>query len=222
MLTAIGLAVAIAAGVPLPVVALGALAAADPRLALGAVASWAIVVRVRGRTMRDGDDAEARYIAAIAAELRAGASLRVALADAAGRVPELTLERPVRLAVAGVPLDRVAAELSRRLPEHGTSLAVAVRMSGRSGAKAAAVFDALAAQADERRELHRELRSHTAQARLSAAVVGFAPLVFGALVVTVSRDAFADPVALGLVAGGAVLELLGAFVIAVMLRRATA
>jgi len=221
VLRAVGLAVAIVAGVPLPVVALGALGVADPRLALAAVATWAVVVRLRGRPGR-ADDAEARYCAAIAAELRAGASLRVALAHAADRAPELALDRPVRMAIAGVPLSRVATELSGCLPEDGASLAVAVRMSGRSGAKAAAVFDALAAQADERRELHRELRAHTAQARLSAAVVGLAPLVFGALVVAVSREVFADPVALGLVAAGAVLEILGAAIIALMLRRATA
>ena len=100
----------------------------------------------------------------------------------------------------------------------------ALELSAWSGARAAVVFERLAERAAEAAELLREQRTATAQARLSAWVVGLAPLVFTTLLLaaggaqSLGRVGNAGYVIMAIGVG---LELAGLIVVAVILRRET-
>lgn len=123
-------------------------------------------------------NAEARFLAGIASELRAGASLRGAFEAAAQRAPELHLEPLVRLSLAGVPISQLAAGVSDLLLQNGRAAAAAMRIAGETGGKTAAMFESLAQVAAEDRALYRELRAATAQAKVSSLIVGGMPVGF--------------------------------------------
>lgn len=126
---------------------------------------------------------EQRFLSAVHAELRAGASLRWALADAATGHDGQILRASRRLALAGAPYAQIARSL-RRLPGNGRGVAAAVEVSAVSGGKAADVFLSLANRAAAQADLERQRQVLTAQARFSALVVGGLPvlwLAFGGL-----------------------------------------
>ncbi|MDJ0953561.1 MAG: type II secretion system F family protein [Acidimicrobiia bacterium] len=130
----------------------------------------------RRRTRRSQPIDEQQYFAAVHAELRAGASVREALAQAASGQGAV-LAGVHRLATSGASLDEVAAELSR-LPTMGAAADAAVRVAAHSGGRAAAVFLRLADRAASEADLARQRRVLTAQARLSAGIVGGLPLLW--------------------------------------------
>jgi tight adherence protein B len=121
--------------------------------------------------------------------LRAGASLRDALAHAAVTVPE-----PVRAELSAIArdaerggslteaLDRWAAHRRQR----GVRLAVAaLALVAETGGAPARTLDAVAATLRERSSVEREVRALATQARASAGVVAVAPLVFVAMMAMV-------------------------------------
>jgi Flp pilus assembly protein TadB len=204
-------------------IAIAAVAAIEPRLVLVGAAVWGVVATLRrGATSVTPDD-EATLFRAMAAELRSGASLRSALAEAAHRVPQIELDRPVRFAAAGMQMTEIAEAIELQLPENGRLAAAAFRLSDWSGARVADTFDGLAERAAATAELARERRAATTQARLSALIVGVAPLAFTVLLVATGRSA-------GLVAHGGLgwlvlgvglgLEMLGLIAVAAIVRRA--
>lgn len=223
MLTAVLLAGALAVGVPPVMIAIAAVAAIEPRLVLVGASVWGVVATLRRRATSVTPDDEATLFRAMAAELRSGASLRSALAEAAHRVPQIELDRPVRFAAAGMQMTEIAESIELQLPENGRLAAAAFRLSDWSGARVADTFDGLAERAAATAELARERRAATAQARLSALIVGVAPLAFTVLLVATGRSA-------GLVAHGGLgwlvlgvglgLEMLGLIAVAAIVRRA--
>jgi tight adherence protein B len=136
----------------------------------------AVVVFERTR-LSQGED-EGAFLQAMASELRSGAAVRMAIADAADRVPSLPLAQAARLARAGRPLDELASTLEGALTRNGALTAAAVRIAGRTGGKVADTFDELALIAGEDLELQGEARAATAQARLSAWIVGGIPVAY--------------------------------------------
>jgi tight adherence protein B len=223
VLTAVLLAGGLALGISPVIIAIAAVAAIEPRLVLAGAAIWGAVVALRRRAARVTPDDEATLFRAMAAELRSGASLRGALAEAAHRVPQIQLDRSVRLAAAGIQMTEIAETVERQLPENGRLAAAAFRLSDWSGARVADTFDGLAAQAAATAELARERRAATAQARLSALIVGVAPLAFTVLLMATGRaDGLAAHGGLGwLVLGvGLGLETIGLVTVAVIVRRA--
>lgn len=223
MLTAVLLAGGLALGIPPLIIAVAAVAAIEPRLVLVGAAAWGVVAALKRRPSRATPDDEATLFRAMAAELRSGASLRSALAEAAHRVPRLPLDGPVRYAAAGAPMAEIAEAVEAELPENGRMAAAAFRLSDWSGARVADTFDGLAERAAATAELARERRVATAQGRLSALVVGIAPLAFTVLLVATGRGA-------GLVSHGGLgwlvlgvglgLEMLGLLTVALIVWRA--
>ncbi len=117
-----------------------------------------------------GPGAAVRYFDSVAGELRRGAALRQALAIPAEG------SRLARLAMTGQPIELVAAEVQRMF-DLGDELAVAgIQLAARSGAPAAALFSRLAERLRTAEQLERDRRTLTAQARLSAAVIGLLPV----------------------------------------------
>lgn len=223
MLIAVLLAGGLALGVHPAVLALAALAAIEPRLILGGAAVWAVVHAMRRRRHRVTPDDEATYFRALSAELRAGASLRGALGEAVDRVPALSLDRAVRYAAAGAPMTEIADIVEVQFPENGRLAGAAFRLSDWSGAQVADTFAGLADRASASAELARERRAATAQARMSAIVIGIAPVAFAALLLATGRGAgLVDHGWIGLLILGAglTLEVLGLLVVALIIRRA--
>ncbi len=164
---------------------------------------------------------EAAVCASIAAELHAGASLRDAVAAACRNHASEEILRAGRRATSGAPAGAVAASLSSALPRNGRHAALAFELADESGAAAAAVFDRLASRALRDAELRREVAAATAQARLSATVVGGAPVaVLVLLAVTGRIGVFTDSGGAGLVVGilGVGLVLSGLGVVWLLLR----
>lgn len=223
MLTVVLLACGLVVGVHPAALAIAAAAVIEPRIVLVGALVWGVVAAVRRRRVRITPDAEATYFRALAAELRAGASLRSALGDAAHRVPGLSLGRAVRFAQAGGPMSEIADTIEDRFPENGRLAAAAFRISDWSGARVADTFDGLAERAAGVAELARERRAATVQARLSAVVVGAAPVVFALLLIATGRGS-------GLVGHGTIgmivlgigfaLEICGMVIVAMIVRRA--
>ena len=201
------------------IIGIAAVAVLEPRMVIVAAAVWGLYTW-RGRRKTAHTDTEAAYLRALASELRGGSSLRFAVAEAELRVP-MGLGPAARLARAGMPMEQVARQMRLGLAHNGVAAAAAVELSGWSGARTAAVFEGLAERASEAAELRREQRVATTQARLSAWVVGLAPLVFTALILAGglgSLDRFDGTVAM-VIGVGVLLELCGLAVVALILRR---
>ena len=174
-----------------------------------------LVVRVRPIHLRRSrpQRSDAEFFEAVAAELRRGASLRHAVAWAA---PE---SNAARLATTGQPMPMVVAALETDVPLRGELAGAGIALAGGSGAPAAPLFARLADRSRIGEQLERELRVLTAQARLSAGVVGLIPIGLGfGLVVSRGSAVLASPAARGVVAIGLGLQLLGLGIIAVLLR----
>jgi Flp pilus assembly protein TadB len=163
----------------------------------------------------------ASLVRSVAAELRGGKSLRVALVDSARVDPRLGLDRVIRVAAAGKPMEEVADEVAA-CPGMG-AIATAVRVSAMTGASAVPVFDSLGAEAADEAALARERRELTVQARLSIAVVaGFPIAVLGYQVVSGQAMQLVrrGPIGVGLLIVGASLLGLGLGIVALLMRRA--
>lgn len=122
----------------------------------------------------------------LASGLSAGLSLRQALTRAARDAPEPSageLRRVVRELEMGARVEAALEGLAARVGEPSlTVLVTAILVQRRAGGNLARALANLAERLDERVRLDRELRSATAQARLTAWMVGALP--FGAGVLT--------------------------------------
>ena len=154
---------------------------------------------------------------AIARSLRSGASLRQAVAEAGAATPgrlgrELTAV--ARRVEHGTPLVSALEDLARPEALPGVRLAVAALCLGveTGGAQARAV-DGVASTLRDRLAVAGEVRALSSQARMSALVIGLAPVGFGAFAVTsdpgTAQFLFHTPVGLGLVALGCGLDAVG-------------
>jgi tight adherence protein B len=134
----------------------------------------------RGAEALESDLADA--VVVMAATMRSGRSLTQAIAQAGGELnPPLG---PALLAVAdrsefGVPFDASLDRLVQELPSADVRLVSGVlRIHRRTGGALPGVLDQVAHTLRERRAAAREIRSLTAQARLSAVILGLLPIGF--------------------------------------------
>jgi tight adherence protein B len=128
------------------------------------------------------EDGLAEAVTAIAAAIRAGRSMSGALEEAASTVgPPLgpRLDALVGRIALGVPVEAAVLDLVQSVPgPDGRLVAAVLGLHQRSGGDAPAVLDRVARTLRERRASAREIRSLTAQARLSGAILGFLPIGF--------------------------------------------
>jgi len=222
VLSAVIVALALAAGAPLPVLGVAVLAMRQPLWLLAAAAVWAVVARRRSRRAGAGPADEAGVLQGLAAELDAGASLRAAVPAAATRAPALDLSRACRLAEAGLPAAAVGEALQAAMPGNGRLAAAAFRLAASTGGRVAALFHTLAARAAEVGRLSRERRALTAQARASAWVVGGVPLALLVLLAATGRvgPLLSEPAGVFVLSVGLVLEAAGVAVVWLMVRGA--
>jgi len=145
----------------------------------------ALVLRAqRGRSAARLEAALPAALEDVARGLRSGASLRQAVEETGGATPGALGEELRLVAIeadAGVGLVAALEALAARRPLSGIRLAAAALCLGAEtgGAQARAV-DGVAATVRERLAVAAELRALSSQARISALVIGLAPVGFGA------------------------------------------
>jgi len=184
----------------------------------GAAVGWAIPGALRRRNeCRREEQLEsqlAERVAGVAAALRSGLSLSQAIRFAAdeGEPPVAgQLRAVVDREALGVPLDE---SLERWAVEEGGSdvrlVASALQLHHRVGGDAPAVLEQVTRTLRQRRAAGREVRSLTAQARLSGSILGLLPVGFYLFMSVVSRDdmsaAYGSPIGLGAIILGLVLD----------------
>ncbi len=149
--------------------------------AVGAPAGW--LHGNRDRAQRRADEALPELLEAAAASVRAGDSLRTALLAAAtttnGRAAD---ELRDELLLADRRTAVAVSRWAQRWPSANVRLtAAAVAVAMEVGGAAARSLDAVAATIRERQAIAHDVRVLSTQARVSAFVLGIAPIVFGAL-----------------------------------------
>jgi tight adherence protein B len=191
-------------------------------VAVAAGAGPLLVLRTRrGRADARLEQALPGALEAVARSLRSGASLRQAVEEAAnasgvgaGRILAVELGRAAREAGQGASLVATLEAVAARRPLPGVRLGVAALCLGAEtgGAQARAV-DGVAATVRERLAVAAELRALSSQARISALVIGLAPVGFGAFAAATdprtSDFMLHTPAGLVLLGSGLVLDGLG-------------
>jgi tight adherence protein B len=128
------------------------------------------------------EDGLADAVSAIAAGIRAGRSMAGALEEAASTVPAPLGPRLAALVdrlALGVPVEGILAHHAPTVPgPDGRLVAAVLVLHQRSGGDVPAVLDRVGRTLRERRASAREVRSLTAQARLSGTILGFLPIGF--------------------------------------------
>lgn len=204
-----------AGGLPAPAGLATGLTVLRPELALLAAAAHGLFVRAKRSFM----DIETALLASIAGELRAGQSLRHALAGPASHGGPL--RQVARLAVSGAPLSSLEPHIREALPKSSELVVPAIGMLEASGGSAASVFELLAESHAVRISVERDQRAALAPARFSAAVLMSLVCLAVAWIVASGRLAalVSDPAGrvLGLVGLGLVAT--GLIVFVVILRR---
>ncbi len=167
MIAALTAAAAVAAGVPWVTIAAVVAAWTHPLPALVLVTA-ASLADARRQSETPG------LWLAVASELRAGASLRSAIALAA---VQHGCPGAARLAAAGADIERVGQELSSFLGIDAAGFRAVVAVSALTGAPSAVAFEQLEATESARASLRREKRVAMAPAMAQAVVVGGIPAV---------------------------------------------
>jgi tight adherence protein B len=175
---------------------LGLVAGGPPLALCGAAAGLAIPAAItRARESKRSERIGAQLGAAtasIAAALRSGLSLQQAIrfASEEGAPPvSRSLARVVERESLGVPLEECLEQWASHEKSADVRLVASVmQLHHRVGGESPAVLDQAARTVGLRRAAARELRSLTAQARLSGAVLGLLPVGFFAFMSVVSRQ----------------------------------
>jgi tight adherence protein B len=130
-------------------------------------------------------------VTAIASALRSGRSLGQALTTAADEADDplsTLLAGTAHAASLGVPMDEALDRFADAVGGSDVRLVSGVlKVHRRTGGALAASLDDVARTLADRREAAREVRSLTAQARLSAAILGLLPLGFFLFMSVVAR-----------------------------------
>ncbi|HEX6299407.1 MAG TPA: hypothetical protein VF148_02960 [Acidimicrobiia bacterium] len=165
MIVAVSLAIAFAAGVDPRRLALLAGAIYLPFAVAGLVAiHWY-------RARSDDGNRPALFCESVSAELRAGATLRDAIATAAssvgcGLIPE------------GSSLEDLSVTFAGYFPTIGEELRLTVMTAARAGSDSAHLFDEIGSLAIAQSEIRREVRVATAPGRATALVLVGAPVLY--------------------------------------------
>lgn len=127
-----------------------------------------------------------------ASSLRAGFSLLQGLDSVTRQVREPSkseLQRVLAEARLGRPVDDALEAAAARIRNRDfTESVIAVRIQQETGGNLAALFDTLAETMVQRVRMRREVRSLTAEGRLSAYILGALPLLLGVFIFFVNRS----------------------------------
>ena len=214
---AVLLALGVASGLSAPAVVVIGTTVIQP----WTVIALAIVHGVVSRTTHAGRRDETAILAAIAAELRAGRSLRQALAGPGATSADHPMRPVARLAAHGVSFSELTPLIREALPASSPLVVPAIGMLEVSGANAASVFELLAESHAMQKTIEDEHRAALAPAGYSASIL--MALAAGGLIWLVSSgrmsSLLSDTTGQVLAAVGAGFIAAGAVVFMAMLRR---
>jgi Flp pilus assembly protein TadB len=204
---------AIVAGMDRRVIAILGVAMLLPYLAIAAIGIHALLNRP-GTSTRS-----AVFCESVARELRSGASLRVAIGEAAGSVGAGDVSKALE---SGALLIDVVADLRHEFPEIGHEIEVLVAAVADAGSAAAPLFQELGDLALSQVEMTEEIRVATAPARASALVLVGLPVVYlgHQLSTGAIADVLGNPAQQGVAAAGALLAGIGLVASLSLVRRA--
>ncbi|HLW17066.1 MAG TPA: type II secretion system F family protein [Actinomycetota bacterium] len=155
---------------------------------------------------------------ALAAAIRSGRSIPQAL-DAAREESIAPLRGALDLACArlsvGATLDEALDAFAAEAATEDAALIVeTLKIGSAAGANLPLILDVAVESLVERERIARDRRATSAQAKMSAYVVGLMPIAFFAIVGSGARDQLrvllGDPIGWALLAGGVILEAVGA------------
>jgi tight adherence protein B len=154
---------------------------------------WIYVRVLRARYYRRFDDQLADTLMLMSNSLRAGFSFLQALEMVAREAP-FPIGNEFRLVsqeiAVGVPITGALENLARRINSSDLDLVVtAVVIQRETGGALAEILDIIAAVIHERMRIRGEIRTLTAQGRLTGAVLSFLPISLGLILHFVSRMA---------------------------------
>lgn len=193
--------------------------ALHPLIALVIVTLYAVWHWMR-RDPRPTPAMESAFYQRLLSELESGSSVRTGLAAAIEAERDLDLAAVGRRLRAGMHLEYALEPLNHRLPHTGVLARAALLLGSETGGEIRSSIADLGAMARELTEVERQVGVHTAQARLSALLVGVLPLV-AALGLMVARGGAPDPgIGRTLVAVGLGLQIVGLGFVGLILRGA--
>lgn len=140
-----------------------------------AVATGAVVIVGRRHLAARGAGGEIRFVESVVGELRAGASVRAALATACAPMP--VCGPMIRRLEVGDPVAEAVAGLADALPRVGSLVEAAVQ-AGADGGRLVPVFEELVVHAVAEEEVAVEMRTATAQVRASMLVLVGGPVAY--------------------------------------------
>lgn len=179
MIVATIVGVAVLAGAPWQLVVVGVAMGVAPIPVAAALGTAGAAIAMRRRLSRRDHGSEVDLYRSLAGAVSAGDTLRGAI----GRTDHPSVTASVtRLCAVGAPIGRIGAEMAESLPSSGRTFAALCAMSELTGSSVAGALESFAERAGAAvAERHRQ-RVSLAQVRLSAWVVGVAPLALTTIV----------------------------------------
>jgi tight adherence protein B len=177
------------------------------------------------REARRADQALPAVLDQVTRQLRSGSSLAVAVRVSTTASPDRTTARLADDLGAGVALGEAVERWRRAVPTPARHLvAAALGLAAEAGGAVALVLDGVTDTLRDRVALDREVAALSSQARASAAVLVAAPVAFAVLASgadhRVAEALFGQPLGWACLAGGAVLDVVGALWMARLVARA--
>jgi tight adherence protein B len=199
----------------------GSLVLALVLAAIVGLAPFTYVRRVAKKRLAKMEEQVPQAIDQIAVSLRAGHAFSTGLLMVAEEVPD-PLGAEFRLVhdqqKFGKPLPDVLKELTRRVPLLDVRIFVTAVLTQReTGGNLVEVLDKLSTLIRERFSMRRQVRAVSAHGRITGGVLVCLPLAVAAMLYVTAPDHLrtltSDPLGLQLLAGGIVLQIIGALAI---------
>jgi tight adherence protein B len=187
-------------------------------------AYWLVGFYVKRRIASRTRKIESQLVEAIqlvANALRAGFGLMQGLEAAARQVPDplaTELKRTLRDVSLGASLEQALENLNNRISSADLDIAItAVLIQRQVGGNLAEILDTVANTMRERERIKGEIRTLTAQQRLTGLVIGLMPVALAMLITLMRRDylepLFTETLGLAMLGGAVVMQVMGLMVI---------
>lgn len=156
---------------------------------LGVLGFFVVTAGLRWRQrkwMADAENLLPDFLSGVAGAMRAGSSFQQSLALVAKETPAPLgpeIQRMLRRESLGVSMDEALHELTQRMPWKDLELAVmAITIQREVGGALASILDNIVKTITERQRLKREVRTLTAQGRMSAWIITLLPIGIGVII----------------------------------------
>jgi len=190
-------------------------------LALGAIMPRLVVGMAQGKRLSRFNYQIGDSLIVMANALRAGFSFLQAVEMVGREMPApiaTEFNRTLREMNLGTPMDEALVNLTRRVPSDDLDLVItAVLIQRHVGGNLAEVLDNISQTIRERVRIKGEIKTLTAQGRISGLVIGLLPIAIAALLMVINPvyigTLFSTPIGWVVVTGGLVSEVFGVILI---------